>query len=44
MESQVDRATSIILALEEKVRRIIPLRNSQKKEKSLNPSIRNNIF
>ena len=44
MKSQVDRANNIILALEEKVRIIILLKNSQKKEKSLNPAIRNDIF
>jgi hypothetical protein len=33
MGSQVDRATNIILALEEKVRRTLPLGNSQKKKK-----------
>jgi len=43
MGSQVDRATNIILALEEKVRRTLPLGNSQKKKKS-NLAIRKNIF
>jgi hypothetical protein len=43
MGSQVDRATNIILALEEKVRRTLPLGNSQKKKGS-NLAIRKNIF
>jgi hypothetical protein len=44
MGYQVDRATNIILALEEKVRKTLPLGNSQKKEVSSNPAIRQNIF
>jgi hypothetical protein len=33
MRSQVDQVTNIILTLEEKMRKTLPLRNSQKKKR-----------